>query len=88
MDKRCTPLKSHPNDITKIGDENEATITVFSRPNVVTILNENLIPVKQVEIMDLYGRLVWIGVFLIIWVKRASFQTLFSCYFESLNFKL
>jgi hypothetical protein len=28
---------------------------------VVTILNESLVPVKQVEIMDMYGRIVWIG---------------------------
>jgi len=44
-------------------DENEAgTITVFSQSNVVIILNDHLIPVKQVEIMDMLGRTVWQGV--------------------------
>ena len=43
-------------------DENpEASINVFSHHNVVTIMNEQRIPVKQVEIMDMYGRLVWAG---------------------------
>ena len=39
----------------------EATITVFSYQNVVTIVNNNLIAIKQVEIIDMYGRLVWSG---------------------------
>jgi hypothetical protein len=39
----------------------ETAITVFSNHNTVTILNEHLVPVKQVEIMDMYGRLVWRG---------------------------
>ena len=43
-------------------DENSASIVVFSHRNVVTIVNESLVPVKQVEIMDMYGRLVWTGV--------------------------
>jgi hypothetical protein len=38
-----------------------ATVTVFSHRNIVTIMNENLLPVKHVEIMDMYGRLVWTG---------------------------
>ncbi|MCL2435102.1 MAG: T9SS type A sorting domain-containing protein, partial [Lentimicrobiaceae bacterium] len=42
-------------------DENELNILVFSYANVVTIKNENLVPVKQVEIMDMFGRVVWKG---------------------------
>jgi hypothetical protein len=38
-----------------------STINVFSHQNIVTIMNENLIPVKQVEIMDMDGRLIWRG---------------------------
>jgi hypothetical protein len=36
-------------------------IKVFSHNNVVTILNEQLVPIQQVEIMDMYGRLIWKG---------------------------
>ena len=39
----------------------EASIQVFSHQNIVTIINESQIPVKQVEIMDMYGRLIWVG---------------------------
>jgi len=42
-------------------DDIEATINVFSHGNVVTILNEQLVPIRQVEIMDMYGRIVWTG---------------------------
>jgi type IV pilus assembly protein PilY1 len=43
-------------------DENNLTpIHVFSYNNIVTILNEGLTPIKQVEIMDMYGRMVWKG---------------------------
>jgi len=38
-----------------------STINVFSHQNVVTIMNENQIPVKQVEIIDMYGRVIWTG---------------------------
>jgi hypothetical protein len=42
--------------------ENEGgAIYVFSHQNVITIVNELLVPVKQVEIMDMYGRVVWNG---------------------------
>jgi len=41
--------------------ENDKVISVFSHSNVVTIVNEGLIPVKQVEVMDMYGRVVWKG---------------------------
>jgi hypothetical protein len=41
--------------------ETEATINIFSYNDVVTIVNEKLIPVKQVEIMDMFGRVVWKG---------------------------
>ena len=48
---------------TNVGiDENEdAGIKVFSHNNVVSLVNENLISVKQVEIIDMYGRVVWSG---------------------------
>ena len=49
----AVPQGIDPNDV--------ATINVFSNHNVVTIMNENLISIKQVEIMDMYGRLVWSG---------------------------
>ncbi len=39
----------------------EATVTVYSYDNVVTILNEALVPVKSVEIMDMTGRMIWSG---------------------------
>ena len=42
-------------------DENELRFNVFSYTNVVTIKNENLVPVKTVEIMDMFGRVVWKG---------------------------
>jgi len=44
-----------------IGENEEALISVFSHNKVVTIVNEALIPVQQVEIMDMYGRFVWQG---------------------------
>jgi uncharacterized repeat protein (TIGR02543 family) len=45
----------------EINEPHEPVITVFSHSNVVTIENLVLIPVKHVEIMDMYGRLVWSG---------------------------
>ena len=48
-------------DNVGINVNDKAVITVFSHQNIITIMNENLIPVKQVEIMDMYGRLVWSG---------------------------
>ena len=42
-------------------DENDVTINVFTHNNVVTIVNEQLVPIKQIEIIDMYGRLVWTG---------------------------
>jgi hypothetical protein len=44
-----------------ISEKEEAIISVFSHQNVVTIVNEHLVPVQQVEIMDMYGRIVWSG---------------------------
>jgi hypothetical protein len=38
-----------------------STLQIFSHNNVVTIVNENLAPVKQVEIIDIVGRVVWRG---------------------------
>ena len=45
-----------------IDDPNENTILVFSHNNLVTIVNEHLIPIKIVDIMDMYGRVVWTGI--------------------------
>jgi len=42
-------------------DENEASLVVFSHRNMITIENKELVPVKQVDVMDMYGRLVWTG---------------------------
>jgi len=39
----------------------ETTIQVYSYNNIVTLLNENHIPIKQVDIIDMYGRVVWSG---------------------------
>ena len=44
-----------------IEPNNIASILVFSHNNIVTILNENLISIKEVEIMDMYGRSIWTG---------------------------
>jgi len=44
-----------------IPENDEAIISVFSHNNVVTIMNEALVPVKLIEIMDMYGRVVWTG---------------------------
>ncbi|MCL2246082.1 MAG: choice-of-anchor J domain-containing protein [Lentimicrobiaceae bacterium] len=45
-----------------IDDNTALNFKLFSHKNVITILNEQLIPVKQVDIMDMYGRLLWTGV--------------------------
>jgi hypothetical protein len=45
-----------------ISENDGATITVYSVNKVVTIVNESLVPVKTVDIMDMYGRIVWQGV--------------------------
>jgi hypothetical protein len=39
----------------------EATVKIFSHSNVVTIENDQLISIKQVEIVDMYGRMIWTG---------------------------
>jgi len=44
-----------------LDDIENTTIEVFSHQNVVTILNTNLIPVQKVEIIDMFGRLIWEG---------------------------
>jgi hypothetical protein len=42
--------------------ENEnSNINVFSHNNIVTIVNEDLIPISHVEIFDMSGRIVWKG---------------------------
>jgi hypothetical protein len=42
-------------------DEVDATIVVFSHQNIVTVLNPGLISLQSVEIIDMYGRLIWDG---------------------------
>jgi hypothetical protein len=42
-------------------DELEGSIRVFSNNNVVTIINEQQIPIKFVEVIDMNGRIVWTG---------------------------
>jgi hypothetical protein len=49
------------NPTVGIGENAEIAISIFSYQNMVTILNESLVLVKQVEIMDMYGRVVWQG---------------------------
>jgi hypothetical protein len=44
-----------------IGEDETALITVYSSEKTVTILNKAFVPVKQVDIFDMYGRLVWTG---------------------------
>ena len=44
-----------------IDQNDEASITVFSNHNNVTIINKQLIPIQQVDIIDMYGRIVWSG---------------------------
>jgi len=42
-------------------DEVENNIKVFSHNNVITVVNERLIPIKSVEVIDMNGRVVWNG---------------------------
>jgi hypothetical protein len=42
-------------------EEPEAIVAVYSYDKTVVIVNTDLVPVKQVDIMDMYGRLVWTG---------------------------
>jgi hypothetical protein len=44
-----------------INTNNDTPIQIFSHNNVVTIFNKDRIQVKQVEILDMYGRVVWKG---------------------------
>ena len=37
------------------------TIQVFSHQNIVTIKNEKLLPINHIDIMDMYGRIIWQG---------------------------
>ncbi|MCL2289218.1 MAG: T9SS type A sorting domain-containing protein, partial [Bacteroidetes bacterium] len=46
---------------TGIDENEELVISVFSYNNVVTIVNETLVPIKQVDIMDMHGRVIWKG---------------------------
>jgi hypothetical protein len=42
-------------------ENGELIISIFSHNKTVTIINENLVAIQQVEIMDMYGRVVWKG---------------------------
>jgi hypothetical protein len=44
-----------------IEEQETGNIEVFSHNKTVTVMNEALIPVQQVEIMDMFGRIVWSG---------------------------
>ena len=44
-----------------IAEGDVSSITVFSHNKVVSIVNEKFVPVKSVEIVDMYGRVVWSG---------------------------
>jgi len=46
---------------TGIETQETSVITIFSYDKVVTILNKDFVPVKQVDILDMYGRSVWQG---------------------------
>jgi hypothetical protein len=37
-------------------------ISIYSYSNIVYFVNENLLPISDVSIMDMYGRVVWTGV--------------------------
>ena len=47
--------------IENIHENDKENFLIFSNNNVVTMINENLIPVKRVEVLDMYGRVVWQG---------------------------
>jgi hypothetical protein len=42
-------------------DQNDNEVSIYSQSNIVYIVNNALIPLRDVSIMDMYGRLVWQG---------------------------
>jgi hypothetical protein len=54
-------IEAHFEYCVGIIENSELQINVFSYGNVVTIVNETLIPINSVEIMDITGRMVWRG---------------------------
>ena len=42
-------------------ENKKSTINVFSHGSIVTIVNEELVPIKQVKVMDMHGRIIWKG---------------------------
>jgi hypothetical protein len=54
-------IKAYFEVLKNIDPNEEAIISIFSYRNTVIIMNEKLVPIQQVEIMDMYGRVVWTG---------------------------
>jgi hypothetical protein len=48
-------------DPTSVEENGLQDISIFSFENTVTILNKNLIPMQQVDIMDMFGSVVYSG---------------------------
>jgi hypothetical protein len=48
-------------DTTSINENCAHFIRVFSYSNIVTIINKDTKPIKQIEVIDLSGRIVWRG---------------------------
>jgi len=61
IDQNVTISGVELNPNVGITGNDKSVINVFSYSNIVTIVNEELVPIKQVEIMDMYGRVVWKG---------------------------
>ena len=59
IDQTVTVTGVEPN--VGIIENRESIINIFGYGNVVTIVNEALIPVDYVEITDMFGRVVWKG---------------------------
>ena len=61
-EKQIAPRKLQDiEDYYSIVENSGAIINIFSYNKGVAIINENLVPLKQVEIMDMYGRVIWKG---------------------------
>ncbi|MDR0205837.1 MAG: T9SS type A sorting domain-containing protein, partial [Bacteroidales bacterium] len=55
-----------PNDPTDPGDPNIikdpiAEVSIYNQENIVYIVNKKLIPLQDISIFDMYGRVVWQG---------------------------
>ena len=51
-----------PDSPVTIGGQTLESLSIYSHTNVVYIVNENNIPLSDVTIFDMYGRVVWQGV--------------------------